>query len=235
MMQQNQREYEKAIGFIRQLIVEGTLQIGSRLPTERIIAESLSISRNSTREALRTMENMGVIESRQGSGNYLVGEISKKMADMIDMMLLLQQITPKEICQFRRSMEKNICDMVIGNLEADLSKVPPILDAFLTAPTSKQTELDKQFHYLLIYATQNQFLILLMEAITDMYGRWINMVLRDAEDGIKEKIHETHTAMYGALLRKDLIACMQAIDEHYDLIDSILARKKNFFFEQGTN
>lgn len=234
MMQQNQKEYEKAIGFIRQLIVEGTLQIGSRLPTERTIAESLSIGRNSTREALRTMENMGVIESRQGSGNYLVGKISKKMADMIDMMLLLQQITPKEICQFRRSIEKNICDMIIKNLEADLSKIPQVLDAFLTASPAKQTELDKQFHYLLIYATKNQFLILLMEAITDMYGRWINMVLRDAENEIKKKIHQTHTAIYGSLLRKDLIACMQAIDEHYDLIDSILAQKKNICFEQGT-
>jgi len=225
-MEQNQREYEKAIGYIRQLIEAGILQTGSRLPTERTIADTLSISRNSTREALRTLENMGVMESRQGSGNYLVCEMSAKIADMVDMMLLMQQTTPKEICQFRRSMEKNICDLVIGNMDADLSKIPPVLDAFLASPPDKQIELDQQFHYLLIHSTKNQFLIILMEAITDMYGRWINMVLRNAEDSIKAKLHASHTAMYQSLLRKDLIACIKAIDEHYDLIDATLAMEK---------
>jgi GntR family transcriptional repressor for pyruvate dehydrogenase complex len=225
-MERNKREYEKAISYIRQLIAEGKLQTGSRLPTERTIADTLSISRNSTREALRTLENMGIMESRQGSGNYLVGGMPIKIAEIFDMMLLMQQTTAKEICQFRRSMEKSVCDLVISNPKVELSKIPPVLDNFLTSEPDKQIELDQQFHYLLIYSTKNQFLIMLMDAITDMYGRWINMVLRDAEDSVKAKLHATHNAMYQSLIRKDLITCIQAIDEHYNLIDSILALEK---------
>ena len=67
------REYQKAVEYLCGLIKAGELKIGSKLPTERKLAETLSIGRNSTREALRILENMGVIVCRQGSGNYLAG------------------------------------------------------------------------------------------------------------------------------------------------------------------
>ena len=54
-MSENRREYQKAIDYLSDQIRAGMLTVGSRLPTERAIAEDLGISRNSTREALRTM------------------------------------------------------------------------------------------------------------------------------------------------------------------------------------
>ena len=74
----NVQEYEKAIQYIYELMKEGILTIGSRLPTERAIAEKLGIGRNSTREALSIMHGMGLIESRQGSGNYISRELGAK-------------------------------------------------------------------------------------------------------------------------------------------------------------
>ena len=65
------QEYEKAIQYIYELMKSGELTIGSRLPTERALAETLGIGRNSTREALSIMHGMGLIERRQGSGNYI--------------------------------------------------------------------------------------------------------------------------------------------------------------------
>lgn len=49
------QEYEKAIQYIYELMKSGELTIGSRLPTERALAETLGIGRNSTREALSIM------------------------------------------------------------------------------------------------------------------------------------------------------------------------------------
>ena len=57
--EQTTSEYEKAIQYIDQLILQGDLQIGSKLPTERSIAEELGIGRNSTREALSILHGMG--------------------------------------------------------------------------------------------------------------------------------------------------------------------------------
>ena len=56
-------------GFVRQ----ETLRPGQRLPTERILAERLKVSRNTVREALTRWEGLGLVERRQGSGTYLKG------------------------------------------------------------------------------------------------------------------------------------------------------------------
>ena len=215
------KEYEKAIAYIRGLIAEGTLRVGSRLPAEREISEKLLISRNSTREAIRTLENMGAIESRRGSGNYLSGNMLKNVSGIIDMMLLMRQTTPAEICRFRRSMEKTVCGMIMENPRADsiLKDIPPVLEAFPGAKGDEQLELDNRFHYLLIHASGNTFLILLMDAITEVYRRWIDTALQNAAHETRQRLSAAHAAIFESLLTKDRQACMDAIDEHYDMIE----------------
>ena len=73
------REYQKVIDYLCDEIREGRIRQGDRLPTERVLSEQLQISRNSTREALRSMDYMGIIESVQGSGNYYTGNVSKRL------------------------------------------------------------------------------------------------------------------------------------------------------------
>ena len=64
------REYKRVMAFVKDGIRSGEFQVGSKLPTEREMAETLGMSRPSIREALKSMENIGLIESQQGSGRY---------------------------------------------------------------------------------------------------------------------------------------------------------------------
>ena len=64
MEKQTTQEYEKAIAYIIDRIKEGSLQLGSKLPPERRIAEELGIGRNSIREAISILHGMGLIERR---------------------------------------------------------------------------------------------------------------------------------------------------------------------------
>ena len=52
MLVNSEMEYQKAIAYIFQLIKEGKLIIGSKIPSERDLAETLGIGRNSTREEM---------------------------------------------------------------------------------------------------------------------------------------------------------------------------------------
>lgn len=106
-------EYEKAIQYIYSLMQDGTLQNGSKLPTERTIAETLGIGRNSTREALSILHGMGMIERVQGSGNYISKNAGESIRQMLMMMLALGSITKSEVCEFRCTMEKSVCSMLI--------------------------------------------------------------------------------------------------------------------------
>ena len=63
------RGFEKVINYVLELIQSGNLKIGSELPSERQLTNILELSRNSVREGLRSLEDMGIIKSLHGSGN----------------------------------------------------------------------------------------------------------------------------------------------------------------------
>ncbi|MGE0283463.1 MAG: FadR/GntR family transcriptional regulator [Rhizobiaceae bacterium] len=65
-------------GFVQQ----EALEPGNKLPTERVLAERLKVSRNTVREALTRWEGLGLVERRQGSGTYLKGDVSPDMLHM---------------------------------------------------------------------------------------------------------------------------------------------------------
>lgn len=217
------REYQKAIDYLCRQIAAGELEIGSKLPTERRMAEILSIGRNSVREAIRMLENMGIVESRRGSGNYLVENTSKTISRIMDMMLLLRHAKREEIYSFRRNMEKAVCRAILETPTrrhwcAQMEQLLTTTSDHLTA--EEEFEQDRHFHSMLFQATENQFWISLMEAISEVYRRWIDIVLRQADDTMKECLHETHLAIVHALQQGDWTACEAAIDRHYDSVEA---------------
>ena len=71
------RGYILVLEYIKELIISGNLSVGDKLPTERKLSETLSLSRNTIRDAIRIMGSMGFIESRQGSAIiYLIKSVA---------------------------------------------------------------------------------------------------------------------------------------------------------------
>lgn len=221
-MAQDLKEYQKALAYLNDCIAEGTLSIGSRLPTERALAEELSISRNSTREAMRMLENSGVIESRRGSGNYLIGDLSKSVAQMLQMMLLMKQTDKQEIVEFRRTAEKAVCFSLMA-FEDD-TWTQDVEEVLLREATTKEEKgrFDKDFHYALIAATGNQFWITLMGAIGDVYQCWIQEAIEALSDEEIDQFGNHHMELLDALKQRDKIACETAINRHYDGILTLI-------------
>ncbi|MGM9579417.1 MAG: FadR/GntR family transcriptional regulator [Evtepia sp.] len=219
------REYQKAIDCLCGLIEDGQLTVGDKLPTERALAEQLGISRNSTREALRALENLGVVERRQGSGSYLVGNTTKTIQPMIDMMLLLGQTSRLEICAFRRNMEKGVILAVLekGTFPRWEEKLAPLVETpLMELSLEEQCRRDRAFHFTLIEATENRFWVSIGEAIVWVYNRWIDAVLETTGLEVKEAVSQAHRDMFLALKAGDRAACEAAIDRHYDTVHQAL-------------
>ena len=68
---ENEKVYFLVIEYIKELVKKGEIKFGGKIPSERELMSTLGLSRNSIREALRTLENMGLLECRQGQGNFL--------------------------------------------------------------------------------------------------------------------------------------------------------------------
>ena len=123
MSNNNTMEYHKAIDFIFQMIKDGKLIIGSKIPSERYIAETLGIGRNSTREAISILRGMGLIESIHGSGNYIAKDSGHTIWQIVSVMLALGSISMKDILEFRRVMAGTVVEFVfrhgLSNEEKD--------------------------------------------------------------------------------------------------------------------
>lgn len=140
-------EYEKVIDYINQLICSGELGVGSKLPTERSIAETLGIGRNSTREALSILHGMGMIRRVQGSGNYLTGDAHRSIRQICTMMLALGTITKRDVCEFRRVMEKSACMLLTAKdlTVEDRQRFKELLEDMKSAADEQQALLDGTF------------------------------------------------------------------------------------------
>jgi GntR family transcriptional repressor for pyruvate dehydrogenase complex len=215
-------EYRKTIDYILDLIRSGMLQIGDKLPTERSISEKLGISRNTVREALRGLEILGIVNGKQGSGNYLTDNISDSIASAMDVMLLMNRTSKEEICSFRRSMEKTVCSYLIakGCSSDNKLKIVAALNRLKDSEgTEEQTVADRDFHYSLINATENSFWITFMNAVSEVYMRWIDDFLTTADHDVRMRLQDAHEKIVQGIITGDVEFCFRAIDAHYNIID----------------
>lgn len=217
-------EYEKAIDYIDHLIQDGELKLGSRLPTERAIAETLGIGRNSTREALSILHGMGMIRRVQGSGNYVTGDAHHAIRQICTMMLALGTITKKDVCEFRRTLEKSACMLLAakGLPADDRQRFSEILTAMETAGQETQPLLDRDFHALLLKATGNSLMITILDAVAEVYQEWIDIVIHKADADQKNRLLAYHRGIISGLAEADADLALRFVDDHYDLIEEML-------------
>ena len=217
-------EYDKAIYYIYDLIRDGTLGLGDRLPTERVIAQTLGIGRNSTREALRILHGMGMVESVQGSGNYISKNMGNSIRRMLLVMLALGTLTKQELCEFRRVMEESVCRMLLkkGLSPQQMAHCESLLQEMETRQDDKLVDADQAFHHALIEATENSLFLTIMEAVAIVYREWIERALEKADEEQKKQLFACHGEIYQGLIDHDVNAIQAAIDRHYDLVEQML-------------
>ena len=217
-------EYDKAIYYIYDLIRDGTLGLGDRLPTERVIAQTLGIGRNSTREALRILHGMGMVESVQGSGNYISKNMGNSIRRMLLVMLALGTLPKQELCEFRRVMEESVCRMLLkkGLSPQQMAHCESLLQEMETRQDDKLVDADQAFHHALIEATENSLFLTIMEAVAIVYREWIERALEKADEEQKKQLFACHGEIYQGLIDHDVNAIQAAIDRHYDLVEQML-------------
>lgn len=144
---------------------------------------------------------------------------------MLMMMLALGSITKSEVCEFRCTMEKSVCSMLIEKgipfecqvlLEDNLARMEQ-------ADGSELVSVDKEFHELLIRATENELFSMIMEAVMIVYREWIDLVLRRVNTKEKANLLNYHKQIYNSVLERDEAAMKAAVDGHYHLISQMLA------------
>ncbi len=89
----------------QELLSQGLLTPGSRLPSERELAASFGVARSSLRQALKVLEMMGVITQKVGDGSYLNKDASTVLSVPMEFLFLLDDTSPQELVEMRLMIE----------------------------------------------------------------------------------------------------------------------------------
>lgn len=177
------RAFEEIAEQIRAQLATQSLRVGDRLPAERALAEQFQVSRNTLREALRSLEIAGLLELRKGAtgGAFICegggGAAVAGLADMFHM----GAIRPQHLTEARILIGTEVARLACARRTAeDLAALDANVDAADAATKAGDVELRAQlnyaFHRLLARATKNPMLIILTDALMEMTRHFVERI-----------------------------------------------------------
>ena len=214
--------YDQVIEQIKSKIKSGEIKKGDRLPSEREMSESIGVSRTSVREAIRALEVVGLVESKQGAGNYIKTNFDNSLFEPLSVMFMLQESSVKEMYDLRETLELECAKLSAKNIEDnELALLTAIVDRmYIVGSEEESLELDIKFHYLIAKASRNVLLINMLDVISQLMDEFIQksriQILN--EGNTKESLLEIHENLLRALKFRDESKVCNAMKEHFNLI-----------------
>lgn len=216
------RLFQDIVRQIQDQIRDGRLKPGDRLPSERELAEMMQVSRNSLREALRTLEIMNYVEIKPGEGVYIkqvtVDDLLKPLTSAIsdDKVLLLDLLDVRDLIEAETARLA-----AIHASPEDIEQIEKIIESAKQTIDSGGTGLreDSDFHSAVAQATHNTAYVVLMNLIKDSLSLSREATLRIK--GQPARTIDDHIKVYKAIRDKDPEKASHLMKEH------ILKAKKN--------
>lgn len=219
--------YEGVAKQIERLILK-KLQPGDKLPSERELAEMLRVSRSSIRDAIRSLELMGMVEPRQGAGTIVRELSSEAMLNPIANALKRKGELIGELLDFRKMLEPQLAARAATRVsDEEVSEMEEILDRQEQRLCTGESTVgeDSEFHYAIALASGNSVVLKVLDTLMDL--------LRDSrerslqEDGRLQKSLAGHRRILTAIKRRDSDAAKVAMRRHIEDVEEIVMKIVN--------
>ncbi|WP_298045649.1 FadR/GntR family transcriptional regulator [uncultured Citricoccus sp.] len=205
---------------IQQLLRDGSLKPGDRLPTERDLCQQLGVSRATVREALRILEATGFIEVRLGAhgGSFLTSPSLEVVGENLANLLTLSPITASAATEARQVFELGILPLILERATPEDIAVLRSLVAEARAAQAKglySTDMSAAFHVRLAACTHNPAIEALMHSF---YGP-LSSSLRQAKNlapNMGTKGIEEHDEIVDAIENHDLSRAHEILSDHIE-------------------
>jgi DNA-binding FadR family transcriptional regulator len=212
---------------IKELIYEHRLKPGDPLPTEHELAETLGVSRNSLREALKVLEATGVVVIRRGYG-MAVGEMSLHalIAELVFHARLSAQEGTKELRDLMDLRGVLECSLIERAMPAMAKEHLAAIESAVVAMEAEaeagrfSPDDDRRFHEALYRSLDNPFISQLLAAFWDVFDLLQEHLPQSTET--PEQIAEQHRAIYQALAAGDSGTAARTLGAHFHGIEQRL-------------
>lgn len=97
---------------LREIIHDEKIPPGGKIPSERVLAERLNVGRSSIREALRSLELLGLIETRRGGGTFVADFRNHQLVEVLSTFILQEENTLRNVHETRKILERDAIRIV---------------------------------------------------------------------------------------------------------------------------
>jgi len=208
----------------KRLISEGALVAGSRLPSERELAENFQVSRSSLRQALKVLEIMGVISQRVGDGTYLNATAPTVLGEPMEFLILLNGISFHELMEARIIVEPELAARAATRATAeDLAVLRREMTAMRDNAKTKSrgSQHDLQFHQAIFAAAGNRVCSMMFTVVHQSLQGLMELTSRRVP--VEHTLH-LHQRIYSAIRRADADEARKRMAEHLLDAKSLLER-----------
>ncbi len=174
------RSFEEVASQIRERIEDGTFRVGDKLPAERALAEQLGVSRNTVREALRSLEYAGLLDQRPGSagGAFVRDGSVDVIRSAFDNLMRLRTVTASDVMEARLAIGRQVAMLACERYtekdwQAMVENVEATREAALAGDLRRRVRHSLAFHDLLAAAANSPLLRILSGVLTDITTHFV--------------------------------------------------------------
>jgi len=225
------RMYENIVNQVLEAIFRGDLKPNDKLPSEKELSEIFGVSRVTIREAIRSMEQFGVIVVRQGSrgGAYVRKMDLDAVVNQIGNSLKMTNVTFPHLAKARASLEREILSELIPSkiTEKDCERLVKNIDMaeahFSKNENNKRLRTNFGFHTMLADITENPIVILMHKVIVDLSAHFFENV--EASVPMVKRTLDQHRQIVDLLKQSEFEEAGKFCFQHIEDVSSTIIEK----------
>lgn len=220
---------QNIVNQIRKAIFDGIFKPGDKLPSDKELMNTFGVSKGSLREAIRSLEVLGLLEVRKGAlGGAFVTEVdTEKAKEGFSNFFVFRDLSIKNLFDVRLILESHIAEYAASIITSDdLQRLEQILqetrDALQNDLPMNYREKEVAFHLIIASATQNPLLIFLLDFVENLLLDAKEILNPDRD--FSKKVLDAHECIYKALVARDANQARNAIIQDLKDVEEALLR-----------
>jgi GntR family transcriptional repressor for pyruvate dehydrogenase complex len=201
---ETQPTYQLVASSIEKRVMEGVFKPGQQLPSELELAKQLGVNRSTVREAIRVLEQNGLVFRKSARRLVISVPRERDLASQISRAMVLHEITFLELWETMLPLEIRAAELAaeratideIAQLEANLNATGECLEH-----EEQLVALDIEFHYIIAKATRNRALLLAREPIGQLFYPAFYKVM--SRLNAKDRLLVAHTEIFNGIRNRD--------------------------------
>ena len=212
---------------IERMILSGVLKSGSQLPSERELSDQMSVSRPKVRDAIKVLEQRGLLTVKHGEGTFVSPLIGTALSPaMVDLFARHPEAFGSYL-EFRKEVEGFAAYVSAQRATADdLAIIERIVSEMQKAHDAgdsvRELDLDVSLHAAIVDATHNPTLSHVMASIYDLMRRGVffGRALQERSGFSRDRLLEQHRRIAEAIVAKDPEEASAAAEDHITFVEN---------------